>query len=424
MKLTIGETTYTTLTNLKFDPVADVTGSQVPINEFSVDVKTADNIDAMQYAWLKDDLDNLWAKYWVVYADRMDENTVSIKAQSSLKLLERRMLDPAMYSAEPVEDVIEDIFDELGADSYILDESFDGKTLTGFVPNQSCKTRLQWVCFVLGAYIKSFFGEKIEILPVEQAPKLIPYGKTKWRPPLTYSEYRTRISVTAYSYEQGTPGTTDAWVKDENGTVYIQSQLNHGLRNPDVPAGALTHESHITDVTLVNDDNVDEILTRLGPYFFKRQTVQADVINNAEYFPGDAVLFYIDAYHMGRGYIEKADFSFGTQAMSRIDITPVDVVECDTLTVICKYQGKKIAQYRYTYPIGYTYEIDMSTLDQRWGSTRYIFVPETQTITGAVAQGGSTVEVDYILAAGEYMGTVLVLAADSFGVNDGTVRLL
>ena len=321
MKLTIGEETYTTLTNLKFDPVADVTGSQVPINEFSVDVKTTDNIDAMQYAWLRDDLNNLWAKYWVVYADRMDENTVSIKAQSSLKLLERRMLDPAMYSAEPVEDVIEDIFDELGADSYILDDSFEGKTLTGFVPNQSAKTRLQWVCFVLGAYIKSFFGEKIEILPVEQAPKLIPYGKTKWRPPLTYSEYRTRISVTAYSYEQGTPGTTDQWVKDGNGVVCIQTQLNHGLRNPDVPAGALTHESHITDVTLVNDDNVDEILTRLGPYFFKRQTVQADVINNAEYFPGDAVFFYIDAYHMGRGYIEKADFSYGTQAMSSYDQT-------------------------------------------------------------------------------------------------------
>jgi hypothetical protein len=279
------------------------------------------------------------------------------------------------------------------------------------------------VCFVLGAYIKSFFSDKIEILPVEQAPKLIPYRKTKWRPPLTYSEYRTRISVTAYSYEQGTPSTTDTWVEDDEGVVYIQSQRNHGLRNPDVPAGTLTHESHITEVLLVNDDNVDEILTRLGPCFFKRPTVQADVINNAEYFPGDAVFFYTDAYHMGRGYIEKADFSFGTQAMSRIDITPVEVVECDTLTVICKYQGKKIAQNRYTYPIGYTYEIDLPALDQRWASTRYIFVPETKTITGAVEQGGSTVDVDYILAAGEYMGTVLVLATDSFTVESGTVKI-
>lgn len=423
MKLTIGEETYTTLTNLKFDPVADVTGSEVPINEFSVDVKTTDDIDAMQYAWLKDDLDNLWAKYWVVYADRMDETTVQIKAQSSLKLLERRMLVAQMMNAEPVEDVIEDIFYELGADSYILDESFEGKTVSGFAPYQSAKTRLQWVCFVLGAYIKSFFGEKIEILPVEQAPKLIPYGKTKWRPPLTYSEYRTRISVTAYSYEQGTPSTTDTWVKDDGGVVYIQSQLNHGLRNPDVPAGALTHESHITEVLFVNDDNVDEILTRLGPYFFKRQTVQADVINNAEYFPGDLVFFYIDAWHMGRGYIEKTDFSFGTQAVSRVNITPVEVVECDTLTVICKYNETVLKKLRYVYPIDWTYEIELPALDQKWASTRYIFVPTEKTITGAVEQGGSTVEVDYLIALGHQQDTLLILAADDFEYKDRTVNL-
>lgn len=423
MKLTIGEETYTTLTNLKFDPVADVTGSEVPINEFSVDVKTTDNIDAMQYAWLKDDLDNLWAKYWVVYADRMDENTVSIKAQSSLKLLERRMLKAQMMNAEPVEDVIEDIFDELGADSYILDESFEGKTLSGFAPYQSCKTRLQWVCFILGAYIKSFFSDKIEILPVGNSPKLIPLSKTAWRPPLTYSEYRTRISVTAYSYEQGTPGTTDTWVKDDEGVVYIQSQLNHGLRNPDVPAGALTHESHITDVTLVNDDNVDDILSRLGPYYFKRISVELDAVNNAEFLPGTEVLFYTDVRHMAHGFIEKADFSFGTQAKSRLKITPVEDVPCDTLTVICKYDGTQLKKLQYVYPVDWQYEIELPALDQRWASTRYVFVPETATITGEVEQGGSTVEVDYIIALGQYRETMLILAADEIEKEGGTVKI-
>lgn len=420
MKLTIGETTYTTLTNLKFDPTADVTGNEVPINEFSVDVKTENDIDAMQYAWLYDDTDKLWAKYWVVYADRMDSKTVTVKAQSSLKLLERRMLEAVMLNDEPAETVITDIFEELGSSSYVLSAAFDGATLSGFVPYQSCKTRLQWVCFVLGAYIKSFFSEKIEILPISTTPKLIPSWSTKLKPSLTYTEYRTRISVTAYSYVEQDPGTTDTWV-EADGRIYVQTQLNHGLRNPDVPAEALTHESHFTGITLVNSGNVDEILTRLGPLYFKRVTAELDAINNGDYLPGDLVYFYTDEREMGLGYIERADFSFGTQAVARMKITPVDTVDTGTLTIICKYGDTELGRIEYVFPLNYPYEIDLPALDQMWGRTRYVFIPKTARITGTVEEDGMEVEADYVIALGEYMGTVLVSSVDAYTVDEGTV---
>lgn len=420
MKLTIGETTYTALTNLKFDPAADVAGDEVPINEFSVDVKTEDDIDAMQYAWLRDDTNRLWAKYWIVYADRMDNKTVTVKAQSSLKLLERRMLDAAMLDEEPVENILEDIFDELGAASYILDESLEGATFTNYVPYQSAKTRLQWVCFVLGAYIKSFFSEMIEIRPIGTTPKLIPVWNLKWKPSLTYSEYRTRISVTAYSYVEQEPGTTDTWV-EAGGKIYIQTQLNHGLRNPDVPAGALTHESHFTGITLVNSGNVDEILTRLGPLYFKRVTAELDAINNGDYLPGDLVYFYTDEREMGLGYIERADFSFGTQTVARMKITPVDTVDTGALTIICKYGDTELGRIEYVFPLNYPYEIDLPSLDQMWGQTRYVFVPETAQITGTVEEDGTEVEADYVIALGEYMGTVLISSVDAYTVDEGTV---
>ena len=422
MKLTIGTKTYTKLTNLKFDPTADVTGNSVPINEFSVDIKTTDNIDAMQYAWLYNDIDTLFAKYWIVYADRMDAETVSIKAQSSLKLLERRMLDAKMFENEPIEDIIADIFDELGASSYALDEAFEGVTISNFAPNQSAKNRLQWVCFVLGAYIKSFFGEKIEILPVGDDPKMIPPEKTDWKPSLTYAEYRTRISVTAYSYEEGAPETTDSWV-EADGTVYIQTQLNHGLRNTDVPTGTLTHETRFADITLVNNDNVDDILTRLGPFYFKRVTVEMDVINNGEFIPGDYVYFYTAENEMGLGYIESADFSFGTQSKSRLKITPVDVVPTAPLTVKCIYDEREIARFQYVLPINYAYDIELPALDQLWGSTRFVFVAEDATITGTVSADGSTVEADYILALGSEQGTLLVRSVDEYDLDGGTVSI-
>lgn len=424
MKLVVGEKTYTKLHGLKFDPVADVTGNEVPINEFSVDVITEDNIDAMQYAWLYDDTDKLWAKYWIVYADKADKNTVTVKAQSSLKLLERRMLDAHMYTNEPAPSVIADIFDELGADSYILDESFDGATLTGFVPYQSCKTRLQWVCFVLGAYIKSFFNEVIEILPVGVTDKIVPREKVYWKPNLVYGEYRTRISVTAYSYEQGTPGNTDTWVKDAEGVTYIQSQLNHGMRNPDVPDGALTHEEHFTDITLVNDGNVDEILTRLGPSYFRRLSAEVDVINNGEYLPGERVAVYTDSTHVVDGFIEKADFSFGLQAAAQMTITPAVSVECAPLTVIYKYGNTEISRAEYYWPIDYPFDIENPWFDVTWLGTRYIFKPLQASITGVMTQEGETIVQEYTPALEYRDGDLYIISVDDFSTEGGTVRVI
>lgn len=424
MKLLIGNKTYSKLRGLKFDPAVDVTGSAVPINEFSCDVITEDDIDAMQYVELFDDADMLWAKYWIVYADRADVNTVTVKAQSSLKLLERRMLEAHMYDDEPVTNVIADIFNELGADSYVLDESFDEATLTGFVPYQSCKTRLQWVCFVLGAYIKSFFCETVEILPLEQTAKVIPLEKVYWKPNLVYGEYRTRISVTAYGYEQGTPGTTDTWVEDNNGVVYIQSQLNHGLRNPDIPVGTLTHETHYSDVTLVNDDNVDAILTRLGPSLFRRLSVEFQAINNGEYLPGARVIVFTDQTHAVEGYIEKADFSYGLQAASKIILTPAVTVECALLTVIYKYDDTEVERFEYYWPIGYPYEIDCPYFDVTWLGTRYILKPSVAKITGVLTSEGDTVVVPCTPVLEYRNGDLYIISVDDFTAEEGTVRVV
>lgn len=429
MQLVIGENTYSKLRGLKFDPVADITGSEVPINEFSVDVITQDDIDAMQYARLEDDTGKLWARYWIVYADRADKDTVTIKAQSTLKLLERNMLKAHMYDEKSAHDVIQEIFTttfgERGADYYVLDESFSEATLTGFAPVQSCKTRLQWVCFVLGAYIKSFFSDKIEILPLEDTAKIIPLEKVYWKPNLVYGEYRTRISVTAYSYEeaQGEPGTTDTWVEDDEGVVYIQSQRNHGLRNPDVPTGTLTHETHFTDVTLVNVGNVDEILARLGPSYFRRLSVEFEAINNGEYLPGERVLVFTDQKHAVEGYIEKTDFSYGLQAAAKMTVTPAVDVECALLTVIYKYDETEISRAEYYWPIGYPYEIDNPWFDETWLGTRYVFKPAAAQITGTLTEEGDTVEVEYTPALEYRSGDLYVLSVDGFTLTDGTVNI-
>lgn len=420
MILEIGEKQYSVLTNLSFDPSADVTGDEVPINEMAVDIITKDEIDAGGFCRLLDDRGILWAKYWLVHAEPMDENTVRIRTQSSLKLLERRMLNPVMLTAAPAENVIADIFAELGAGAYSIDPIFAGKTLTGACPKQSCKTRLQWVCFVLGAYVKSFFSEKIEILPIQTIAKLIPLEQTYWKPTLVYTEPVTRVNVMFYSYERGEPGTTDSWFSDGENT-YIQTGSNSSLGNPDVPPGTLTHEVSFEGITLVNSENVDEILSNLSRIYFKRVGVELDAINNAEFAPGDRVLAYTDTGEMVEGYVLKTSFTFGNQAKSRMNITPVDPVEVAPLTIRYEIEGTAIHRAYYAFPIGYSFEVQNPYFDQNRAGTRYVFRPLEAAASGTMEAEGNLVTEEYAVALAAQDGILYIASVDDYEFEDGTV---
>lgn len=420
MKVVIGETTYTKIKSLSFDPEADVTGDKVPTNQFSVDIQTTDDISFGEYAYLYDDLDNLWAKYWIIYAEHMDKQTVRVRAQSALMLLERRILDPVMYNAEPVTNVIADIFDRLGADSYTLDPSLASATITGFCPEQSAKNRLIWVCFVICAYVKSCFSDKIEIAPIDDTEMLIPINKIYWKPKITYSDYVTRCRVVSYSYQQGTPATTDTWVTD--GTdYYIQSQTSVSLGNPDVPQDALVHEITIDGITIVNSDNVDDILTHISQYYFKRMQVEFDAINNAEYMPGDKITAYADEDTMYTGFINQTTFTFGLQAKSTILLTPVEIRPAGKLIIEYVYNSQVIGEQEYTFPVGYEYEIEMPYHDWMIGEHRYIYRPVDANVTGTMAAGETVIQEPYQVALDLKDDILHVVSVDDLTLENGVV---
>ena len=398
MKITIGETTYTALKSLFYTPGTDVTGATVAINEFEVDIMTADDISIGQYAYLYDDLDALWAKYWIVFAEHIDKFTTKVKAQSTLALLERITLPPVMYSGDSVTSVLADLFDPLGSGAYTIDNSFSGLTLTGFCPEQDAKTRLQWICFTISAYVKSFFSETIDILPVDsQTETLIPLDKHFWKPTVTYKEYVTAVNIKGYSFTQGTPSATDEWVTDGT-NYYIMTTRTFTLTNPDAPAAAPTQEITIDGITLVNSSNVSGILSYLSSYYFKREEAEIDVINNGEYLPGERVIAYTDEDALCVGFINSAEFTFGVQARSRLVITPIDVKEAARITLIYKYGSLQIGSEVYYFPVGYSYSIDLPYIDIKVSEHRYIFRPTIAAVTGTVPEGGDTVEVDYAVA--------------------------
>lgn len=393
MKVMIGTQTYTQIVDLVFSPQTELTGDQLPINNVQVQIHTFDNVPIGVYLYLYDDLDNLWAKYWITYAEHHDKQTLTVRASSLLQILERDMLPAVMYNEEPVEDVLDLIFRQLPQGAYTLHEDFEGATITGFCPEQSARNRLQMVTLVLGAYVRSYFSETIDIVSIDNIETMIPVENTYWKPTLRYTDWVTRVKAYAYTFTQGTPQATDTWVTDGTNT-YIVSKHSVSLANPYAPAEAPTHEITIDDLYLINDDNIDNILSHLGTYYFKRTSVEADVINNAEYAPGDRVLVYTDSTAMAVGYITSAEFSFGVQAKSRLLITPVDVIDTGLLIVTYQFGDVIVARREYTLPVDYPYTIVNPYFDQTWGEKRYIFRPALEQITGTIESGNNYREVE------------------------------
>jgi hypothetical protein len=419
MYITINETDYTRHRNLSFSPQTDFTCDRVPINEFSVEIVTTDTIAYGQYAYLYDDSDNIWAKYWIFYAERTSEDAMLIRARSDIALLDGVTLPATMYNAEAISDVLDDVMVRQSGSpgivvtiDYSIDSSFNDVTITGFCPQQSARERLQWVCFAAGAYVKTFFNNEIEILPIDATPTLVPIEKTFWRPTVNYSDYVTAVKVVGYTFTQGTPSTTDKYVTD--GTSYwIVTSQEYTLANNNVPSSAPDNVVKIESVYLINSSNASDILNRLAALYFKRTEVQADVIDNAEYIPGDMLTVYVDEETMYSGLARLCEFSFGRQTRASVTLTASEDMNGAELVIDYQYNGENISSVSYYLPIGYEYSITNQYIDINEDGHRYIYRPLTQTVTGTMVSGGQTQTVACDIALDLYEDVLHIRAVDS-----------
>ncbi len=417
MYIKIGTTEYTEIQNLSFAPEADIIGTALPINKFSAVLVTTDHIDTGVAVSLYDDLDNLWATYWLVFAENIGGGMTEVRGESYLTLLDRIKLAPAMYSSKSVPTLIGELFNSLGSTYYSLDSSFSSETVSGYCPEQTARERLQWVLFVISAYAKTFFTDKVEILPVDDTITTIPENRTFWKPSVEYGDYVTAVKIKSYAYTAGTPANTDTWVQVGN-TYYIQTEQVFTLSNSLAPASAPENVVEVDGVTLINGDNVSGIATLLSTYYFKRISVSADIINNGEQLPGDKITLHDVDGNLITGYIASCTFSFGKQARSAIKLVQTDVVEGGNLTIICLYNGMQIAVQRYTLPVGYSYQIENPFVDSTIGMVRRIYRPVEEYATGTVASSGTVDEEQYAIALEHKDQILTIYSVDDFTVSE------
>lgn len=405
MKIKVGNTFYTTIKSISFAPETDITGDTVPVNDFDAIIVTTDTIRYGDWAYLYDDLDNLWAKYWIAYSEHENRQTVHIKAVSTLMFLEQRKLTAVMYE-DGINTVLGDIF---GSIPYEVDESLASVIYTeeggvieevmveGFCPEQSARERLLWLCLTVGAYVKTFFTDKVVLLCLTNDTTSIPIEKTFWKPVQKFRDYVTAIKITYYSYTMGTPQTTDEWVTDGI-DYYIQTESVFTLSNSGAPSSAPENIVEVDGVTLINQDNVSDIASFLAAYYFNRTEVDMDVINNAEYMPGQKIVGYLDEESMISGYVQSADFSFGLQARSTLHVLGALSLTGASLTVIYQYGQILLDRKIFYLPVGYAYAISNPYIDRWMEQRRYVYIPDNENATGTVASGGSTNTQTYAIA--------------------------
>jgi hypothetical protein len=419
MYANIKNKTYTKLRDLSFSPQADITGAEVVINQLVVTIKTEDTIEIGQELTLYDDRDNIWAKYWITDADKYDEYSWKVVAKSYILLLDRRKMPAKMYAGESAAAAISEI---MGSVPYRVDASVSG-TITGFAPEQSARERLQWVCFCLGAYVKSFFNDRVEILDVGEDLRVVPLNKTFWKPSVSYDDYVTAIRLRLYTYRQGTPETTDQYVKVESGgqeVYYIETTQDVTINNPNVPASVPENIIEFNDVKLVNSGNASEIASRLSTYYFMRMEVDADIINNAEYKPAERLAVYLNANTLVEGYMKTADFSFGTQAKSKIKLAQSRAIDAVRAVIRYLWGADLILSQTYYLPKQYGFTIQTQYIEKYTDDGhRYVFYPLTDEASGSTGDEGTTVDIQNLPALDLYDRALMLYNVDD--VDGGEV---
>lgn len=433
MYITIGETNYRKIKNLIFSPQASMTTDELPINEFSADIITTDEISEGQYAILKDDLNNLWAKYWVYQADRKDETTVHIVAHSEIALLEYVTLPEIVYQNVTLENALEDIMvRQSGAGGivapidYGVRESIKDTLINGYCPEQTARERLQWVCFVCGAFVKTFFHYRPAIIPLDTTAELVPRDKTFWKPTVNFGRRVTAIKATAYTFTEGT--NTQAEVMNASSYTFplpwICTEQTFTLTNPEATVDDGDNPIEVDELYLVNPSNVSDIMTRLAARYFPRESVDIDVINNAEYMPGDALVVYDDLNNLYWGVVESCDFSFGVQARARMHLSAGADVPGALLTINYMFGDTRIKREKYTLPVGYPYEITTLYIDKTEDGRRRIYRPTQDSVTGTMTSEGATVSVTCDVALEQYQGILHIYDVDDVTVNENNVAVI
>lgn len=405
---------YTNLKNLSFAPQTDLTGTSMPVNEYTVDIITDDDIPVGAMSCeLYDDRNLLWAAFPIRKVVRISEKCLRLTCTSWLHALQYKDMPETVYTGQAAANIVADIFAP-DANAYSMPGSLTTVKIYGYAPAQTARDRLTWVLLVLCAHIKDTFTDRVQIKKTDEIEALVPIDQTYMRPSVDKTEWVTGIEITAYTFSQA--ADQEAWEADDSHTRYpypwISTERTFSVTNPNAPAGVPENIKKIDGIYFVNDNNATDILANLAKYWFGSLDATADFINNRLYTVGDLLYVYTGEDSMILGYVQQLSFKFGHQAMSTAKLVGCAEVETDVLTVNYVCNNKRIGRAEYRLPVGMTFSIENEYLDKTKKGRRRVYWPTTAAVTGTMVAGGMSVDVTYEVYLDLFEGVLHVIGVD------------
>jgi hypothetical protein len=127
------------LSNLSFSPETDLSGNKLPSNTFECDVHTNYQFEQGMWVELQDDMDNLFARYWLVdsvYKGRGKNGYISvyhIKCESPLGVFDKVKMPAKMYNTT-AQGVLTEILERPANNVYVVTNPEGKEILIPVVP--------------------------------------------------------------------------------------------------------------------------------------------------------------------------------------------------------------------------------------------------------------------------------------------------
>ena len=320
---TIRTFTDTEITNCGMYLEVSPLGNSLPINTVEWRIRNAGidlMFEEMQKMYVYFDQQILGA-FYLSSGERNGVYSYTIKAESILSMLETETHRGGFYNNANAKDVIlNEIFANIDT-TVVVDDSAENETITGWLPYGNCRDNLIQICFAIGAIVDTSFDDRVFIYKPDYTatPTVIQdkhiYNQTK---KMSVGEVYTGVKAMYHSWSQsdkatdlykGTLNETVMIVFDEpqygltitGGTIdnygdnwatitgtgdevvlkghgYTHNQTEVVRENPYVYYKKKYAESQ--DATLVNADNVSDVLDRMYTYYVNGQTLNADILLN------------------------------------------------------------------------------------------------------------------------------------------------
>ena len=238
-----------------FEEIAPI-GDRLPIStlDFSIrDFLLDFNFEKAQRLYVYFD-EQIIGDFYLKTATRNNTTEYSMQAENVISLLEGNSHKGGFYDSADVEAVIKnEIF--AGIDVNVDTSKIKGRTLTGWLPYDTCRNNLAQICFALGCIIDTSFESGVYVYPYDsaQTPTEIPDSLI----------YANAVSVDQEEIVTGVKLTMHSWVKstaDKSDNLYEEVLSGQTL----IKFGEPHYDLSITGGSIVESGSNYAVITGSG----------------------------------------------------------------------------------------------------------------------------------------------------------------